>query len=44
VLFVPGAILIGVTAPLIIFAEVIALFEITGAVAVVPIPPRSPDS
>ena len=43
-LFVPGAILIGVTAPLIIFAEVIALLEIMGAFAVVPIPPKSPES
>ena len=42
VLFVPGAILIGVTAPLIIFAEVIALLEIMGAFAVVPAPPKSP--
>ena len=42
VLFAPGAIFIGVTAPLTIFAEVIALFEIIGAVAVVPAPPKSP--
>ncbi len=44
VLFVPGAILIGVTAPFKILAEVMALLEIIGAVAVVPIPPKSPDS
>ena len=42
VLFAPDAIFIGVTAPLTIFAEVIALLEIMGAFAVVPIPPRSP--
>ncbi len=42
VLFAPDAILIGVTAPLKIFAEVMALFEIIGAVAVVPKPPKSP--
>ena len=42
VLFVPGAIFIGVTAPLTNLAEVIALFEIIGAVAVVPVPPKSP--
>ena len=42
VLFAPEAILIGVTAPFKIFAEVMALFEIIGAVAVVPKPPKSP--
>ena len=38
----PEAILIGVTAPLIIFAVVIALLDIIGAEAVVPNPPKSP--
>ena len=42
VLFEPGAILIGVTAPLLILAETIALFDIIGAFAVVPGPPKSP--
>ena len=42
VLFAPEAIFIGVTAPFKILAEVIALFEIIGAVAVVPTPPKSP--
>ena len=42
VLLAPEAILIGVTAPFKILAEVMALFEIIGAVAVVPVPPKSP--
>ena len=42
VLLAPAAIFMGVTAPFTSLAAVIALFEMIGAVAVVPVPPKSP--